>query len=184
MADDAAVPQGAEESASRAALDDLFSRTYEELRRLASSVRRHDRLATVGPTALVNEAWIKMAHAPPGVLHSHLHFKRVAARAMRQVLVESARRRHAGKRGAGAVMVTLGDGVDRADASAADVLAIDAALSDLARLSARQAAIVEHRFFGGFAIAEIAELLGLSEATVERDWRAARAWLARSLARG
>jgi hypothetical protein len=82
----------------RQALDDLFSVTYEELRRLASSVRRHDRNASLSPTALVNEAWLKLANAPEFRSASRLHFKRIAARAMRQILIEAARRRRAGKR--------------------------------------------------------------------------------------
>ena len=84
---------------NRQALDDLFSVTYEELRRLASSVRRHDRNASLSPTALVNEAWLKLANAPEFRSASRLHFKRIAARAMRQILIEAARRRRAGKRG-------------------------------------------------------------------------------------
>ncbi len=165
----------------RRLLDDLFSLTYEELRRLAASVRRHDPSATLSPTALVNEAWIKLASSPPPGTISRLHFKRIAARAMRQVLVEAARRRNARKRGSGAALVTLDDGTDAAAAGADDVLALDAALDELAQLNPRQATMVESRFFGGLDVSETAELLGISEATVLRDWRAARAWLARQL---
>lgn len=165
----------------RRLLDDLFSLTYEELRRLAASVRRHDPSATLSPTALVNEAWIKLAGSPPPGTISRLHFKRIAARAMRQVLVEAARRRNARKRGSGAALVTLDDGTDAAAAGADDVLALDAALDELAQLNPRQATMVESRFFGGLDVSETAELLGISEATVLRDWRAARAWLARQL---
>src|SRR6202011_4465468 len=89
-------------SADRRAIDHLFSVTYEELRRLASSVRRGDPSATLSPTALVNEAWLKLASSPEIALTSRLHFKRIAARAMRQLLVEAARRRKASKRGGGA----------------------------------------------------------------------------------
>src|SRR5579862_8480117 len=93
---------------ARQDLDHLFSETYEELRRLASSVRRGDPSATLNPTALVNEAWIKLSHSPDIAASSRLHFKRIAARAMRQVLVEAARRRHARKRGGpDGVMVTF-----------------------------------------------------------------------------
>ncbi len=170
-------------------VDALFSAAYEELRRLASSVRRRDPSLTLNPTALVHEAWLKLASSPPAALSSRLHFKRVAARAMRQVLVDAARRRHAGKRGGGTLLVTLDeslDGVGPGDgaAAAADVLAVDAALREFERASPRQAAVVEHRFFGGLELAEIAVLLGISEATVLRDWRAARAWLAAALRRG
>ena len=165
----------------REELDDRFSTAYEELRRLAASVRRDDPGATMNPTALVNEAWLKLAGSP-GLAHtSPLHFKRIAARAMRQVLVESARRRHAGKRGSGVVPVTLDESLDGGNAGA-DVLALDAELERLAVLNPRQAKVVESRFFAGLEMHEIAELLGVSEATVLRDWRAARAWLARELA--
>lgn len=163
----------------REALDRLFSAAYEELRRLASSVRRRDPAATLSPTTLVNEAWLKLSQTPAVVHTSHLHFKRIAARAMRQVLISAARRRSADKRGAG-MEVTFDDGL--ATASSSDqLLALDAALDDLARLNPRHAAVVEHRFFGGLQMSEVAEVLGVSEATVLRNWRAARAWLARQL---
>ena len=162
------------------ALDHLFSVTYEELRRLAASVGRADPSATLSPTALVNEAWLKLAGSPHLADTSPLHFKRIAARAMRQVLIEAARRRHADKRGAGAVAVTFDDSI--ADtAGMSDLIELDAALEELARLSPRQALLVESRFFGGLDVAEAAQLLGVSEATALRDWRAAKAWLAREL---
>jgi RNA polymerase sigma factor (TIGR02999 family) len=165
----------------RQTLDDLFSVTYAELRRLAAAVSRSDRHATVNPTMLVNEAWLKLAGSPPVGALSHIHFKRIAARAMRQVLVEAARRRRARKRGDGARPVALEDLVDPAAADSERLLALDAALDKLARFSSRQASIVESRFFGGLEAAETAQLLGVSEATILRDWRAARAWLAREL---
>ena len=162
------------------ALDHLFSVTYEELRRLAAIVSRSDPGATLSPTALVNEAWLKLAGSPHVAETSPLHFKRIAARAMRQVLVEAARRRHADKRGAGAVVVTFEDSIADTTGST-DLLELDEALETLARLSPRQALLVESRFFGGLAVSEAAELLGVSEATALRDWRAAKAWLAREL---
>jgi RNA polymerase sigma factor (TIGR02999 family) len=164
-------------------LDHLFSLTYEELRRLAGSVRRSDASATINPTALVHSAWIKLADSPPVGSLSRLHFKRIAARAMRQVLVEGARRRGADKRGAGSAAVTFDESFDQPAAGATELLALDAALDELGRLDARQAAIVESRFFAGLDVAETAELLAVSEATVLRDWRAARAWLAQELRR-
>lgn len=168
------------EPVERRALDDLFSAAYEELRRLAASVRRHDPAATLSPTALVNEAWLKLADSPSVARTSPLHFKRIAARAMRQVLVEAARRRNADKRGGGAPVVTFDDAMGTVT-TADDVLGLDAALDALARLEPRQAQMVESRFFGGLDVAETAQLLGVSEATVLRDWRAAKAWLAREL---
>jgi RNA polymerase sigma factor (TIGR02999 family) len=167
--------------ADREALDRLFSLTYEELRRLASSVRRDDPGATLSPTALVNEAWLKLADSPEVARTSPLHFKRIAARAMRQVLIEAARRRNARKRGGGAPLVTFDDAMQQEPASSDHLLALDAALEDFARINPRQAMMVESRFFGGLDVAETAELLGVSQATILRDWRAAKAWLAREL---
>jgi RNA polymerase sigma factor (TIGR02999 family) len=177
---DPAEPEAAPED--RKAFDDLFSATYEELRRLAASVRRSDPAATLSPTALVNEAWLKLAANPKVARTSRLHFKRIAARAMRQVLVEAARRRHARKRGGpDAVFVTFDETLVAGAAWANDVLGLDAALGALARIHPRQAIMVESRFFGGLDVAETAELLGVSEATILRDWRAAKAWLAHEL---
>ena len=167
----------------REALDRLFSVTYEELRRLASSVRRSDSNASVSPTTLVNEAWMKLAAAPAFRSTSPLHFKRIAARAMRQVLVEAARRRHADKRGGDARFVTFDEAVDHAPSTAADLIALDTALDDLARIHPRQAAMVESRYFGGLDVVEAAALLDVSEATILRDWRAAKAWLAAQIVR-
>ncbi len=168
-------------AADRVALDRLFSETYEQLRRLAASVRRDDPSATLSPTALVNEAWMKLAGSPAVAHTSPLHFKRIAAGAMRQVLVEAARRRQAHKRGDGVRPITLDEGLDGLAVGEDDVLGLDAALEGLARLSPRQALIIESRFFGGLDVKETAALLDVSEATVLRDWRAARAWLAREL---
>lgn len=164
-------------------LDDLFTATYEELRRLASTVKGRDPGATLNPTALVNEAWLKLAGSPGLTATSHLHFKRIAARAMRQVLIEAARRRQTQRRGGGdgPVCVTL-DGLPAKTMVVGDeLIALDGVLEELARMNPRQAMMVESRFFGGLEIPEIAELLDVSEATVLRDWRAARAWLAHEL---
>lgn len=167
----------------RRALDDLFSLTYEELRRMASSVKRGDPSATLNPTALVNEAWLKLANSPGLAAAPRLHFKRIAARAMRQLLVEAARRRNAHKRGGsdGVMLVTFDESLAPAANGGKEVLALDSALRELARIQPRQAMMVESRFFGGLEITEIAALLGVSEATILRDWRAAKAWLARAL---
>jgi len=174
---DVTVPAG-----NRRALDHLFSVTYEELRRLASSVRRGDPSATLSPTALVNEAWLKLADSPQLASTSRLHFKRIAARAMRQLLVEAARRRNAGKRNGGVeVTVTFDESVQASPSGSRELLALNSALDELARMNPRQAVMVESRFFGGLDIPETASLLKISEATVQRDWRAARAWLAHEL---
>src|SRR3982751_3514517 len=122
----------------REALDDLFSVTYEELRRLASSVRRSDPGATLSPTGLVNQAWLKLATSPVFRSASHLHFKRIAARAMRQILIEASRRRRAAKRGGRDVcMVIFDETVNQAAATGRELLALDAALDDLARIHPR-----------------------------------------------
>ena len=168
----------------RTALDESFSLAYEELRRLAAHVRSTDPLATLNPTALVNEAWVKLAKSPNFSWTSPVHFKRLAARAMRQLLVESARRRKAVKRSA--PLVTFDESLatlisKSGTSSEEEFLRLDQALESLSHLSERQAAIVESRFFGGLSMDETAEALGISETTVLRDWRAARAWLGREL---
>jgi RNA polymerase sigma factor (TIGR02999 family) len=165
----------------RATLDQLFSVTYEELKRLAAAVRRDHPAASITPTGLVNEAWLKLSRSPALAATSPLHFKRIAARAMRQVLIEAARRRHAEKRGGGEAVITLDESLAVPASSAEELLVLDGALDALARLQPRQAMMVECRFFGGLDVRETAEALGISEATVMRDWRAARAWLAREL---
>lgn len=176
-------PEGTDApEAKREALDQLFSVTYEELRRLASSVRRGDPSATLSPTALVNEAWLKLAKSPDVAATSRLHFKRIAARAMRQLLVEAARRRNSGKRGGGAkITVTFDDAFQEKPSGENELLALNTALDALARMNPRQAVMVESRFFGGLDVPETAALLNVSEATVLRDWRAAKAWLTHEL---
>jgi RNA polymerase sigma factor (TIGR02999 family) len=167
----------------REGLDALFSQAYEELRRLASSVRRGDPSATLSPTGLVHEAWLRLARDGEIAATSELHFKRIAARAMRRVLIEAARARKAAKRGGGEALVTFDESLDATPRAPDEVLALDAALDQLARLHPRQAAMVESRFFGGLDVSETARLLDVSEATILRDWRAARAWLAIELRR-
>jgi len=163
----------------------LFSLTYEELRRLASTVRRGDPHATLSPTTLVHEAWLKLANSPQLGAISRLHFKRIAARAMRQLLVEAARRRNANKRGGGegVLMVAFDESLPETVSCGRELLALDTALEELSRMNPRQATMVETRFFGGFDVTETADLLNVSEATVMRDWRAAKAWLAHQLRR-
>jgi len=169
----------------RAELDDLFSVTYEELRRLAASVKSHDPGTTLNPTALVHEAWLKLASSPAFVSTSRLHFKRIAARAMRQLLVESARRRSSQKRGgASHTFVTFDEALGQPASCEEDVLKLEAAMEELARLNPRHAVMVESRFFGGMDVSETAELLSVSEATILRDWRVAKAWLAHELREG
>jgi RNA polymerase sigma factor (TIGR02999 family) len=176
--------EGAGTPPAQAALNDLFSVAYEELRRLASSVRRGDPSATLSPTALVNEAWLKLANSPRFATTSRLHFKRIAARAMRQLLIDAARRRNSDKRGGEFAVVTFDESLEQTASCGKDLLALDTALQELARIHPRQAMMVESRFFGGLDIAETAALLDVSEATILRDWRAAKAWLSLELRQG
>ena len=163
-------------------IEELFGAAYQELRRLASAVKRDDRNATLSPTTLVNEAFLKLANGPRFKALSHLHFKRIVARAMRQVLVEAARRRNAEKRGGpGVIFVTWDESLAAGLSSSDDMIALDTALESLAKLQPRQAEMVECRFFGGLDVGETAAVLEVSEATVLRDWRAAKAWLAKEI---
>ncbi len=162
------------------AIDDLFSLVYEELRRIASMVRRNEAHATLNSTALLHEAWMRLRDYPPLASTSMAHFKAIAARAMRQVLVDEARRRSARKRGGDGdvIFVALEDAAETIPATDKDLLALDASIHELALRSPRQAHMVECRFFGGLSVTETAAVLGVSESAIERDWRAAKAWLA------
>lgn len=158
-------------------LNELFSATYEELRRLASLVSDGYPGSTLNPTALVNEAWLKLMNASHLKVKSELHFKRIAARAMRQVLVDTVRRRTTDKRGKDFILVSLDDPLEIPASSEGDLLKLDELLDELERYDPRQAALVEGRFFGGLNVFELADLLHVSRATVQREWRLAKAWL-------
>ena len=160
-----------------AAREELIDRVYAQLRQMARHRLSGERAGhTLQPTALVHEAWLKIAQAEPVDWRDRVHFIAVAARVMRQILVDDGRRRHAAKRdGAGLTTVQL-----QAEAEApqtVEILDLDEALVELERLDRGQARVVELRYFGGLTIEETAAVLGLSVATVNRDWRAARAWL-------
>jgi RNA polymerase sigma factor (TIGR02999 family) len=133
---------------------------------------------TLQTTALIHEAYLKLMSSGPVSASNRAHFLALAARAMRQVLVDYARRRKAAKRGGGIISLTLGDEPAPLDASAEDLLALDDALEQLER---RQRQVIEFRFFGGMEEKDIALVLGVSERTVRRDWVKARAWLAQAL---
>ncbi|GJG89540.1 DNA-directed RNA polymerase sigma-70 factor [Gemmatimonadetes bacterium T265] len=163
------------------AQDALYARVYDELRRLARHVRAGRAGATLSTTALVHEAYDKLRPARVGAWEGRAHFFGVAARAMRDVLVDAARRRAAAKRGGGAVLVTLGDAAAASALRTDDLLALDEALERLGALDARQLRVVEYRYFAGLTATETADALGISLSTVEREWRGARAWLAREL---
>jgi RNA polymerase sigma factor (TIGR02999 family) len=140
-------------------------------------VKRDYGQATLNPTALVNEAWLKLAASRASEFESVLHFKLTAARAMRQILVEAARRHASDKRGGGEVMFVVFDEMTTPVRCDRQIMALNDSLDELALLNPRQALLVESRYFGGLEAAEIAALLKVSEATVSRDWRAAKAWL-------
>jgi RNA polymerase sigma factor (TIGR02999 family) len=186
MDDEGARPTGevtrlleAAEAGDREALERLVPLVYEDLRRVAH--RQLDREGgghTLQTTALIHEAYLKLAGGGSVNATSRAHFLAIAARAMRQVLVDYARRRKAAKRRGGVISVTLGDQPQPVDASAEDLLALDEALQ---QLDPRQRQVIECRFFGGMEEADIAAVLGVSERTVRRDWVKARAWLYQSL---
>ena len=164
------------------ALDRLVPLVYDELRRVA---RRHLQREQPGhalqATALVHEVYLRLVDVDRLTLKNRTHFFSIAAKLMRQILVDHARRQHAGKRGGGATMVSLEDVSPAAPPPSVDVLALDQALEALSAIDAQQASVVELRFFAGLDINEAAEALGISTSTVEREWAMAKAWLHRRL---
>ena len=172
----------ASRSGDETAADQAYARVYDELKSLARMVRFADAGQTSSTTALVHEAWIKLATAQGVEIDSRLHFRRLAARAMRQIVVDAARARSAAKRGAGANPVTFDDALPAAATLDAETLIdLDDYLRELARVDPRAASVVECRFFGELDVQETATALDISTATVKRDWRAARAWLGERL---
>lgn len=170
----------------RAALNRLFPLVYEELRgRARRELRRRSPGETLNTTALVHEVYLKLADASPLALEDRRHFFALAARAMRQIVVDHARRALAQKRGGGARAVTLDApelGVQ--PVQPAELLALDRALSELGELDERLARTVELRFFAGLSVEETAEAMDVSPRTVKRDWRKARAFLHHAIAGG
>lgn len=160
------------------AVDRLFTLAYGELRHLARLVRRRGAGETLDTTALVHEAYLKLTPGRAMDIKDRAHFTYIVARAMRQVLVDAARRKGAAKRRGGEVAVTLEEGLAAAPMRSAQLVALEEALSELERVDPRRAKIVECRFFGGLTVEETAEVLDVSAPTVKRDWRVARAWLA------
>ena len=164
------------------ARDDLLPLVYRELRRRAAAYLRHERHArTLQPTALVHEAYIRLAGAHRISWQSRAHFFRVAAQMMRRILVDHARAHRAAKRPDTALRVILDDRVGTTPPRDCELLLLDRSLDELARFDERQGQIVELRYFGGLSEREIAEVLCLSRATVTRDWQTARAWMYRRM---
>jgi RNA polymerase sigma factor (TIGR02999 family) len=166
------------------ALKSLVPLVYAELRRLAHYRLRQERADhTLQTTALVNEAYLRMAQHPPRSLHDRKHFLALAATVMRQVLVDHAREKQAAKREKG-IRLELQPEMMPVSAPNLDFVALDVALHGLAKLDQRQAKIVELRFFAGLSIEDTSEVLGMSPATVKRDWITARAWLQHEMSKG
>ena len=162
----------------REALDDLLPLVYDELRRLASRYLRHERGEhTLQPTALVHEAYLRLIDQRRVRWRNRAHFYGVSAQIMRRILVDHARTHQAEKRGAGWERVPLIDDEMPAGSNAVDIVALDEALGRLATFDPQQERIVELRYFGGLTIDEVAEVVGLSAATVVREWTIAKAWL-------
>jgi RNA polymerase sigma factor (TIGR02999 family) len=172
-----------------AAGDQLLPLVYDELRLLARRHLARERPGhTLGATALVHEAYISLVEHGSSAWQDRAHFFAIASRVMRRVLVWSARKKGAGKRGGGVRPLTLSDGLDsglpETTAPADEVLDVDRALDRLEALDERLCRVVECRYFAGLEVAETAEALGVSPATVKRDWQTARAWLRRELGQG
>ena len=162
----------------------LFALVYDELRALAGDMFRDQPPDhTLQPTALVHEVYIRLVNHQEAEWTDRAHFLAVAAKAMRNLLIDHARKRKADKRGGGGERVPLDAVMDSAAERSIDLLALDEALEELGRLHERQAQVVELRFFGGLTVPGAAEVLEVSPATVDNDWRMARAWLTRQLAK-
>jgi RNA polymerase sigma factor (TIGR02999 family) len=166
----------------RRALEELMPLVYGELRRLAGSYLRRERPGhTLQSTAVVHEAFLRLVNQNDVEWQSRAHFYGIAAQMIRRILVDHARSHQAGKRGAGAVRIELDECMAVSPAQGVDLVGLDSALERLAALDERQGRIVELRFFTGLSVEETAEVMGLSPATVKREWSSARAWLFREM---
>jgi RNA polymerase sigma factor (TIGR02999 family) len=162
----------------RKALNDLLPVVYEELRRLAESFMRHERPNhTLQPTALVHEAYLRLVDQREVNWQNRAHFFSIAAETMRRILVNHAYSRQAQKRGGNATLLSLEDAVAFSEGREVDLMLLDDALKRLENLDPDQARIVELRFFAGLTVPEVSEIVKRSTATVEREWRTAKAWL-------
>jgi RNA polymerase sigma factor (TIGR02999 family) len=166
------------------ALDRVIPLVYDELHRLAHQHMRRERAGHLLQTsALINEAYLRLMEQPELNLQNRTHFFGIAARLMRQILVDEARKRNSAKRGGVAIQVSLTQATNVVQEQAANVVALDDALKTLEGIDGRQSEIVELRFFGGLTIEETAKVLSVSPGTVMRDWTFARAWLRNEMSR-
>ncbi len=166
----------------REALDQLMPLVYDELRRVASRYLRRERPGhTLQTTALVHDAYLRLVDQKDVHWENRAHFFSIAAEAMRRILVEHARSHRAAKRGGGECKLSLDEAVDWPQAQAVDLVALDDALTALRAIDSQKSRIVELRFFGGLTMEEIAQVLGVSLATVERGWHIAKLWLRREI---
>lgn len=166
----------------RTALDRLMPMVYNELRRLAQSyLRRHHNNLSLQPTLLVNEAYLKLVNQDEVSWQSRAQFFGLAAKIMRDLLVDHARHKQAAKRGGENFSLSLSEADRLGQSPDLDLLALNEAMDELAKFKPRHCQIIEMRFFGGLTIEETAEVLAISHATVERDWNFARTWLYRKL---
>jgi RNA polymerase sigma factor (TIGR02999 family) len=169
----------------REAFDKLVPVVYRELRRLAQCYMNNERPDhTLQATALVSEAYLRLVHYQKMQWQNRAHFMAVAAQAMRRILVDHARAHHYAKRGGGAQALSLEDAPILCAEPTPDILALDEAMLELESMDPRKCRIVEFKFFGGLSTEETAEVLAISTATVEREWRAAKAWLYRAVTEG
>jgi len=169
---------------NRESLDALIPLVYDELRRIASRYLSHERPDhTLQPTALAHEAYLRLVGQKDVRWQNRAHFCGIASQLMRRILVDHARTHRAEKRGHGVPPLVIDEALAIASEPTADVIALDDALSRLACVDPPQSRLVELRFFGGLSIEEAAEVLGVSPATVKREWSMAKAWLHRELER-
>ena len=165
-------------SGDETALNKLMPLVYEQLHKLAHHHMRHEKPGQLLQTsALINEAYLRLVDQPQIAWENRSHFFGIAARVMRRILVDEARKRDSAKRGRGAIQVSLSQAENASQEQAANVIALDDALKTLEAIDSRQSEIVELRFFGGLSIEETADVLKVSPGTVMRDWTFARAWL-------
>lgn len=168
----------------KSAIDQLTPLIYAEVHKLAHRhLRRERRDHTLQSTALVHEAWLRLIDQKQAKWRDRAHFFAVSGQMMRRILVDHARAQQRDKRGGGAQLLVLDEAIDLPRQRSLELIALDDALQDLARLDARQSHVIELRFFAGLSIDETAEALGISKATVNRDWITGRAWLLRELDR-